>query len=60
MSQTDLADLVHRSQGAVSSWEKGTTQPPVDCLVRLARVLQTSVADLFPYPSESEDEAAVT
>ncbi len=52
ISQSELAEQLGVTQGAISQWEKGITSPVADKLPELARILQCEISDLF------EDETA--
>ena len=43
ISQGELARLMNVTQGAVSQWEIGTTNPGVKRLKKLAKILKTTV-----------------
>ena len=47
ISQSELAERLGVTQGAISQWEKGVTSPVADKLPELAKILQCSIADLF-------------
>lgn len=47
ISQSELAERLGVTQGAISQWEKGVTSPVTDKLPELAKILQCSIADLF-------------
>lgn len=47
LSQQALADLLGKSQGAVSQWEQGLTVPEFDAALPLARALGVSLDWLF-------------
>lgn len=48
MTQKNLADAMNVTQVTVWKWEKGESFPNVRSLPKLARVLNTTVADLIP------------
>ena len=54
ISQAELGNLVGTNCRTVSSWEVERTKPDVDMLSRIAKALNSSVAELF------EEESAVT
>ena len=56
-SQTQLAQKLRISQGAVSQWETGLTFPLVPMLVELAKVLKCSTDDLLRDDAQKEDSA---
>lgn len=43
LSQTDLANMLHCSQGCYSHYERGTRDIPTEVLIQLARFYNTSV-----------------
>lgn len=43
MSQTALADLLGVSRSTVSNWECGIREPNIQMLIKLSKVLNTSV-----------------
>ena len=45
--QSDLARELGVTQGAISQWEKGTTQPAIKYLVRMAQIFSCTVDDLL-------------
>jgi transcriptional regulator with XRE-family HTH domain len=50
LTQKQLADAAGTSQQHLSFIERGAVEPRNDLKIRLAQALETSVADLFPYP----------
>jgi transcriptional regulator with XRE-family HTH domain len=58
LKQVELAALAGVTQQRISSWESGIAIPREDARIRLARALNTTVAELFPYPNDDEGEAA--
>jgi transcriptional regulator with XRE-family HTH domain len=59
LTQVELAQLAGVTQQRISAWESGVSIPRDEARVQLARVLQTTVAELFPYPNnDGEGEAA--
>jgi transcriptional regulator with XRE-family HTH domain len=56
LTQKKLAELVGRSRGVISSWERGTILPSVPNLFKLAKILNTLAESLyaeFYFPKES-------
>ena len=51
LTQEQLADAVHVTRAAVSSWERGRTEPDLDTLKKLCDALQ---CDLYPKPDTTE------
>ena len=47
MTQGDLADQLSVTQGAVSQWETGLTNPSLETLVKIAEVLNCTVDELL-------------
>ena len=47
ITQSELAEKLQITQGAVSQWEQGLSIPKADKLVEIASVLECSVDDLL-------------
>jgi len=47
MKQSDLADAVGYSEKTISKWETGPSIPSVQALIKIARILNTSIDALF-------------
>ncbi|KRN43621.1 XRE family transcriptional regulator [Limosilactobacillus ingluviei] len=47
LSQTDIANLLFVSRQAVSKWENGDTEPNLDNLIALARILNVNLENLI-------------
>lgn len=47
LSQRKLAEIVGRGRNAISSWERGLTQPTATMVVRLAKALGTLAEALY-------------
>ena len=47
ISQAELADRMHVTQSAVSHWENGISMPTPKQIPVLAKVLKTTVSELF-------------
>ena len=47
LTQEELAQELHVTQAAVSQWENGITVPQTRDLLKLAEVLEVSVAELL-------------
>lgn len=47
MTQTELASRLGVSQGAVSQWESGSTQPEIKHLVKMSEMFGCSVDELI-------------
>ena len=61
LSQQALADRLHVVRQTISKWERGTSVPDADLLIRLAEELDTTVADLLGETiSEPSDETALS
>lgn len=62
MTQVQLAAALGVAQQVVSAWEKGLYGPRDQKRIPLARVLGTTVDELFPYdtpgPGNGDEEAA--
>ena len=52
LSQSELADILGVTQGAVSQWEKRISMPSTDKLPEIAKALKCKVSDLFDSESE--------
>lgn len=50
LSQSQLARRIDVGFIAVSRWERGVAIPKDIYRVRMAKVFDTTVADMFPYP----------
>lgn len=61
LSQQALADRLHVVRQTVSKWERGTSVPDADLLIRLAEELDTTVADLLGETiSQPSDETVLS
>ena len=56
MTQEELASRLHVVRQTVSKWEQGRSVPDADLLVRLAEVLETTVAVLLGSPVEEPED----
>ena len=56
MTQEELASRLHVVRQTVSKWEQGRSVPDADLLVRLAEVLETTVAVLLGSPVEEPEQ----
>ncbi len=52
ITQQELADLVHCSRQTINSIEKSRFKPSVELALKLARVLNVSVEELFQIEEE--------
>lgn len=52
LTQKDLAALIETTQQHLSLIERGSVSPGDDMRIRIAAALQTTVAELFPYPDQ--------
>lgn len=43
ISQKDLADMLGVKRATISTYETGTNLPPIEVLVQLSRIFETSV-----------------
>ena len=56
MTQEELASRPHVVRQTVSKWEKGLSVPDAELLIRLAEVLEVSVAQLLGGEAETATE----
>ena len=56
MTQEELASRLHVVRQTVSKWEKGLSVPDAELLIRLAEVLEVSVAQLLGSEAEAAAE----
>lgn len=56
MAQEELASRLHVVRQTVSKWEKGLSVPDAELLIRLAEVLEVSVAQLLGGEAETATE----
>ena len=54
LTQGDLANQLSVTQGAVSQWESGLTNPTLEMLVKIAAVLQCTVDELLHDENDKE------
>lgn len=47
LTQIDLAKLMNVNQTAVSQWERGIVMPRMKKCIKLARILECSVDEIF-------------
>lgn len=59
LSQEELARKLHVVRQTVSKWEKGLSVPDADMLIALARVLDSSPAELLGPEGAGEDQTQV-
>ncbi len=57
VNQHEMGRLVGVSRQTISQIERGDYSPSVTLALKLARVFEVSVEDIFVYEEESEDEA---
>ena len=57
VNQHEMGRLVGVSRQTISQIERGDYSPSVMLALKLARVFEVSVEDIFVYEEESEDEA---
>lgn len=55
MTQKELAEQLHVTDKAVSKWERGMNYPDLALFSSLAKVLETSVADLLELKQNTSD-----
>lgn len=53
LSQTELAEMLHVHQTAVSQWENGKTEPDMDNLCRIADIFGVTVDYLLGVDTQS-------
>jgi len=58
MTQNELANLLHVTDGAVSKWERGINFPEVTLLEPLAKALNTTVIELLSLENADRNEIA--
>lgn len=58
LTQKELAERLHVTDGAVSKWERGINFPEVTLLEPLAAVLNTTVIDLLSLENADRNEIA--
>ena len=58
MTQKELAEKLHITDGAVSKWERGINFPDLSLIECLARELDTSVIELFSLENATNHEVA--
>ena len=54
LSQTELAEILHVHQTAVSQWENGKTEPDMDNLCRIADIFGVTVDYLLGVDTQSK------
>lgn len=55
-----LADQIGKDQATVSKWCTNTTQPTLETLVEIAKILEVDIRELHPYrQSENYDDYLV-
>lgn len=54
LSQTELAEMLHVHQTAVSQWENGKTEPDMDNLCRIADIFGVTVDYLLGVDTQSQ------
>jgi transcriptional regulator with XRE-family HTH domain len=47
LSQAELAEKLHVTQGAISHWETAEATPNIEKLPELAKILNCTINDLF-------------
>ena len=60
LTQKELAQRLHITDGAVSKWERGINFPDISIMESLAKILNTSVIELLGLESATKDEVAST
>tara|TARA_Y100000385_G_scaffold242822_1_gene260004 strand:- start:165 stop:386 length:222 start_codon:yes stop_codon:yes gene_type:complete len=56
LTQQELADKVGCSRQTINSIEKGKFKPSIELVLKLARVLDTQVEEMFYLDTEEENE----
>ncbi len=46
LTQSELAEKLEVTQQTVSQWESGNAKPPIDTIVRIAKVLEVDFATI--------------
>lgn len=54
MAQSELAERLKVTQGAISQWETGKAKPRADMLIKLAGILNCTVDELLKEETEGE------
>lgn len=52
LQQKDIAKMLNRTTACISSWETGKTEPSIEDLKQLAKILETSIDYLVGYCDE--------
>lgn len=60
MTQKQLAEVLHVTDGAVSKWERGINYPDLSILGSVARALDTSLLVLLSLEESTNDQVAQT
>ncbi|MGN0520936.1 MAG: helix-turn-helix domain-containing protein [Candidatus Fimenecus sp.] len=53
LTQTQLAEILHTSQKAISNWENGRNEPPYDILIKYAKFFGVSADYLLGITDKS-------
>lgn len=56
LTQVDLAKQLRTTQGAISQWESGKTQPDLQNRIRLAEILKIPLAEILPEAGQISDD----
>ena len=56
INQTELGKLAGVSRQTISLIERGDYSPPVTLALKLAKICQVTVEDIFTYTEDGEDE----
>lgn len=56
LTQQELADKVGCSRQTINSIEKGKFKPSIELVLKLSKVLETKVEELFSLESEQEND----
>ena len=57
VNQQELGAMVHVSRQTISLIERGDYSPSVTLAIKLARVFDVKVEDIFDYKDDGKDEA---
>ena len=58
LNQSDLAKSIGVSRSTIAMWESGGSQPDIEMVLRLSRVLNVPVGELIGEESETTHAAA--
>ena len=58
MTQKDLAEKLNVSDKVISKWETGKCLPDVETMLKLSKVLDVSISELYECVEKNENKAA--